>query len=123
MHKSGLVGFIIDCKTEDLDRAARFWSEALRLPVVSDEEPGYRKLATGPGGMNIEVQQVDHPSRVHLDIESDDIPAEVKRLEGLGAKVVSHVQTWVVMEAPTGHRFCVVRGQYKTAEGAGGGSP
>jgi predicted enzyme related to lactoylglutathione lyase len=123
MHKSGLAGFIIDCKTEDLDQAARFWSEALRLPVVSDAEPRYRSLAAGPGGMHIEVQQVDHPSRVHLDIESNDIPAEVKRLEGLGAKVVSRVQTWVVMESPTGQRFCVVRGQYKTAEGAGGGSP
>jgi predicted enzyme related to lactoylglutathione lyase len=123
MHKSGLAGFIIDCKTEDLDKAALFWSEALNLPVVSDAEPGYRKLARGPGGLNIEVQQVDHPSRVHLDIESDDIPAEVKRLEKLGASVVKHVQTWVVMEAPTGHRFCVVRGQYKADEDDGGGSP
>jgi predicted enzyme related to lactoylglutathione lyase len=121
MHKSGLAGFIIDCKTDDLDKAARFWSEALGLPVVSDDEPGYRKLAAGPGGMNIEVQRVDHPSRVHLDIESNDIPAEVKRLEALGAKVVNHVQTWVVMEAPTGHRFCVVRGQYRTDHD--GGSP
>ena len=123
MHKSGLAGFIIDCKTEDLNKAARFWSEALGLPVVSEDEPGYRKLAAGPGGMNVEVQQVDHPSRVHLDIESNDIPAEVKRLEALGAKVVNRVQTWVVMEAPTGQRFCVVRGQYRTAEDGGGGSP
>ena len=125
MHKSGLAGFIIDCKTDDLDNAARFWSEALRLPLETDAEPGYRKLASGPGGMHIEVQQVDHPSRVHLDIESDDIPAEVKRLEGLGARVVKHVQSWVVMEAPTGHRFCVVQGRYKqlTAEAGGGGSP
>ena len=121
MHKSGLAGFIIDCKTEDLDKAARFWSEALGLPVVSDSEPGYRTLARGPGGINIEVQRVDHPSRVHLDIESNDIPAEVKRLEALGAKVVNRVQTWVVMEAPTGQRFCVVRGQYRTPDD--GGSP
>jgi predicted enzyme related to lactoylglutathione lyase len=123
MHKSGLAGFIIDCKTEDLDKATRFWSEALHLPVMSDTEPGYRKLAHGPGGMNVEVQRVDHPSRVHLDIESNDIPAEVKRLEGLGATVVKRIQTWVVMEAPTGHRFCVVQGQYRTAEDDGGGSP
>lgn len=128
MHKSGLAGFIIDCKTDDLDAAAQFWSQALHLPVSEaglDPNPNYRHLATGPGGMNIEVQKVDHPSRVHLDIESDDIPAEVKRLEELGARVVSHVETWVVMEAPTGHRFCVVQGQYKqsTAEKGGGGSP
>jgi len=46
---------------------------------------------------------------VHLDIETDDVPAEVKRLQRLGAKTVKKVKTWVVMEAPTGHRFCVVR--------------
>ena len=58
--------------------------------------------------MSIEVQQVDHPSRVHLDIESDDVEAEVRRLGGLGAKPISRFKDWVMMEAPTGHRFCVV---------------
>ena len=88
MHKSGLVGFIIDCKSDDLDAAAQFWSEALRLPISEaglTPNPNYRQLALGPSGLNIEVQKVDHPSWVHLDIESDDIPAEVQRLEGLGA--------------------------------------
>ena len=33
MHKSGLAGFIIDCKTEDLNAATRFWAEALHLPI------------------------------------------------------------------------------------------
>ena len=108
MHKSWLTGFIIDCKTADLDAAARFWSEALRLPLQAGGDPGYRKLADGPGGMNIEVQQVEHPSRVPLDIRSTDVEAEVQRLEGLGARAVSRVKDWVVMEAPTGHRFCVV---------------
>ncbi len=108
MHKSGLAGFIIDCETDDLDAAARFWSEALRLPLQAGSDSGYRKLADGPGGMGIEVQQVDHPSRVHLDIRATDVEAEVKRLEGLGAIPVSRVKDWVVMEAPTGHRFCVV---------------
>ena len=108
MHKSELTGFIIDCRTDDLDAAARFWSAALRLPLQAGGDPGYRKLAEGPGGLNIEVQQVDHPSRVHLDIRSTDVEAEVKRLEGLGAKPVNRVRDWVVMEAPTGHRFCIV---------------
>lgn len=111
MHKSALNGFIIDCQTADLDGAARFWAEALRLPVSEaglTPHPKYRKLAAGPGGIDIEVQQVDHPSRVHLDIASTDVEAEVKRLERLGAKRVSRIEDWVVMEAPTGHRFCVV---------------
>jgi Glyoxalase-like domain len=111
MHKSRLCGFIIDCQDADLDAAGHFWSQALGRSAKPPRD-GYVTLGTGPDGLNIEVQRVDHPSRVHLDIETDNIPAEVKRLEGLGAKVVSHVQSWVVMEAPTGHRFCVVRAQH-----------
>jgi hypothetical protein len=55
------------------------------------------------------VQTVTHPSRVHLDIESTDVEAEVARLEALGARRVAQIHTWWVMEAPTGQRFCVVR--------------
>lgn len=111
-HRSRLAGFIIDCKTDDLDAAARFWSDALGWPVgtLSPEEADtYVKLDDAPGGLHVEVQKVTHDSRVHLDIETDDIEAEVRRLEALGAKRLTAVHTWVVMEAPTGQRFCVVR--------------
>jgi predicted enzyme related to lactoylglutathione lyase len=113
MHRSKLAGFIIDCNTPDLGAAAEFWSAALGLAVTSaaDEDPGYRHLANGPGNLHIEVQKVSHPSRVHLDIESDDIEAEARRLEKLGARRIGPTKTWIVMEAPTGQRFCVVRPQ------------
>jgi len=114
MHKSQLSGFIIDCQTEDLDGAAAFWSAALRLEAekpTDPEESEYRYLDTGPDGLHVEVQRVDHPSRVHLDIETDDIKAEVARLEALGAKRIGEIKRWVVMEAPTGQRICVVRPQ------------
>jgi hypothetical protein len=55
------------------------------------------------------VQSVDHPSRVHLDIEADDLEAEVARLVALGARRIGRVESWIVMEAPTGQRFCVVQ--------------
>ena len=112
MHKSRLVGFVIDCQTEDLAAAAEFWSKALGMPTR--QAPGddkYIKLDSGPEGMNIEVQRVDHPSRVHLDIETDDMEAEAQRLEKLGAKRVAQIRTWLVMEAPSGQRFCLVRPQ------------
>jgi hypothetical protein len=57
------------------------------------------------------LQSVTHPSRVHVDIETDDIDAEVARLERLGARRVAQIKGWWVMEAPTGQRFCVVRPQ------------
>jgi predicted enzyme related to lactoylglutathione lyase len=114
MHKSRLAGFIIDCNTTDLPGAARFWGHALgmelrQLPDTEGEK--YVRLVDPEERLHIEVQTVTHPSRVHLDIEADDIEAEVRRLEGLGARRVAQVHTWWVMEAPTGQRFCVVRAQ------------
>jgi predicted enzyme related to lactoylglutathione lyase len=115
MHKSRLAGFIIDCETQDLDAAAKFWSEALgcgiKEPSSAADAALYRNLDSAALGIHVEVQQVKHPSRVHLDIEADDIDAEVARLEKLGAKRLQKVHTWWVMEAPTGQRFCVVRVQ------------
>jgi hypothetical protein len=108
-HRSRLASFIIDCGTDDLDAAAGFWSAALGVRPQPRED-SYIPLGD-IGGHHIEVQLVDHPSRVHLDIESDDIPAEVARLEALGARKVAEIKTWVVMEAPTGHRFCIIRAQ------------
>jgi len=112
MHKSKLAGFIIDCQTADLAGAASFWSGALGMklePLPGTEGQTYARLADPTKALNIEVQTVDHPSRVHLDIETNDIEAEVRRLEALGATRIKKVHTWVVMQAPTGQRFCVVR--------------
>jgi len=111
MHKSRLAGFIIDCRTDDLDTAAEFWSAALGCPIKEPDTPDagvYVGLETEPGDPYFEVQRVGHDSRIHLDIEADDIAAEVARLERLGAKRVDAIRSWVVMEAPTGQRFCVV---------------
>lgn len=113
MHKSQLAGFIIDCKTEDLDAAADFWAAALGYKRDAADTPAHTNYVhfekSDPNGLHIEVQQVSHESRVHIDIESDDVEAEVARLEKLGAKRLKKIETWVVMEAPTGQRFCVVR--------------
>jgi predicted enzyme related to lactoylglutathione lyase len=111
MHKSKLAGFIIDCQTTDLDRAAEFWGSALGMPVRAlppGEGEIYKELQDSQHGLHIEVQAVTHPSRVHLDIASDDVEAEVQRLEKLGARRIEMIRTWWVMEAPTGQRFCVI---------------
>jgi predicted enzyme related to lactoylglutathione lyase len=114
MHKSRLATIVIDCQTEQLDVAAAFWATALGWGAERLPDPGnanYRQLATPPGEVAVLVQSVAHPSRVHIDIETDDIEAEVARLEGLGARRVAQIKRWWVMEAPTGQRFCVVRPQ------------
>ena len=113
-HRSRLAGFIIDSRTDDLDTSARFWSAALGIEVVDPDSGGtgqYAEFGGTPGDLHVEVQKVEHPSRVHLDIETDDIPAGVARLEKLGATVDKRLERWVVMKAPSGQRFCVVRVQ------------
>jgi hypothetical protein len=115
MHRSQLAGFIIDCQGAEVGEAASFWSAALGMTQVAATAGApaskYQKLRDAHLDLSIEVQAVDHPSRVHLDIETDDIEAEVRRLEALGARRIAAVNTWWVMEAPTGQRFCVVRVQ------------
>ncbi|WP_317930260.1 VOC family protein [Halioxenophilus sp. WMMB6] len=112
MHKSKLAGFIIDCETDDLNTAASFWGQALGMaiePFPGAEGEKYVRLCDPNDALHIEVQKVNHPSRVHLDIETDDIEAEVKRLQALGATEVARVDSWCVMQAPTGQKFCVVK--------------
>jgi hypothetical protein len=119
MHRSRLAGFIVDCKDVELEDAARFWSKALGLAALGKDGDTYVRLDGASRDMVIEVQRVAHESRVHLDIEADDIPAEVARLETLGARRVAQVKTWWVMEAPTGQRFCVVRAKRDLASAPG----
>ena len=114
MHRSRINGILIDCNVEDIQAAARFWAEALGRPVDPDH-PGtrgnYVMLETPPDEISVQIQRVDHESRAHIDIETDDIAAEVERLEKLGATVDQRLERWVVMRAPSGQRFCVVRVQ------------
>jgi hypothetical protein len=112
MHYSRLCAVLIDCKTSDVDEATAFWSQALGRAVDSKHSGSrgnYRMLETPTDEPIVQIQRVDHESRVHIDIETTDIPIEVARLEKLGAKVIDRLDRWVVMQAPTGQRFCVVR--------------
>jgi predicted enzyme related to lactoylglutathione lyase len=114
VHRSRLAQIVIDCEGTDVEQAAQFWGAALGRPVSKPEDPAdahYRELGTGDEELNMLVQSVDHASRVHLDIETDDVEAEVERLESLGARRVRQVRSWWVMEAPTGQRFCVLAPQ------------
>ncbi|MFT5221623.1 MAG: putative enzyme related to lactoylglutathione lyase [Planctomycetota bacterium] len=110
MHKSRLGTVIIDCKTDDLCREADFWAAALgnNAPSRHDPEGRYIDIPSNPDDPQVILQRVEHPSRIHIDIETDDIEAEVDRLKVLGAEVVEIMERWTVMEAPSKHRFCVI---------------
>ena len=111
MHHSRLGTIVIDCRTDDLTQETAFWATALGVPAKPAKEgddPLYVEMEMPSSQPQVLLQQVEHDSRVHLDIETDDIEAEVKRLETLGAKRVAQIKRWWVMEAPSGQRFCVV---------------
>ena len=66
------------------------------------------------------LQAVDEPkttkNRMHFDIETPNVDAEVARLEALGARRLEpearheHGTTWVVLADPEGNEFCVCDG-------------
>ena len=107
-HRSRLGVVVVDCRTEDLGDALAFWSAALGQPGAVDPDGKYAVMQGAGNEPRVLLQAVAHESRVHLDIETDDIAAEVARMERLGARTVDARPRWTVMEAPTGHRFCVV---------------
>lgn len=113
MHRSRLSTFVIDCKVEDLETAAQFWSKALNRPLQppDPDDPNYRQIAASDDEPMLLLQKVEHESRIHLDIESDDLEAEVARLEKLGARRIKFFKRWWLMQAPTGQVFCVVNPQ------------
>ncbi|XDA98052.1 VOC family protein [Sulfitobacter sp. LCG007] len=107
-HKQRIGVVCIDCKTEDLTEAVAYWSAMLGMEGEIDERGKYAAFDDHSGRPRVLLQAVDHEPRVHLDIETDDKDAECERLKGLGAKEIARIRTWIVMEAPTGHRFCLV---------------
>jgi hypothetical protein len=120
MHRSRLAAIGIDCPSDSALQTARFWSGAL-VPDASPPEafvPDYPYLGVGEvAGREVFVQQVDDAARVHLDIETDDVEAEVARLEALGASRVRQVESWWIMEDPSGQPFCVVKPQTRDFPG------
>ena len=112
MHRSRLKAILIDCNEDSYRKGVGFWAAALGAEARRDDDR-YSTLDGRFGGMRLVTQSVKDQSAYHLDIETDDVEAEVARLEKLGAVRKYKVQTWWVMRAPSGHDFCVIRAEDK----------
>ncbi|MBO0838768.1 MAG: VOC family protein [Actinobacteria bacterium] len=121
MHRSRVCHFVVD--VADLDEAARFWTAALgatEQPVSATSRHVYRKLRLPDSEIRVLLQKTSDPKvskeRMHLDLETDDVEAEVTRLEALGATRWDH-QTergfdfWV-MRDPWANEFCVLQPEF-----------
>jgi predicted enzyme related to lactoylglutathione lyase len=117
-HRSRLTAVLIDVPGADHDAETAFWSQALgHQGKRLDNHPEYSFLGQVTPGIEFMVQALQDPAesdarpRIHIDIESDDIDAEVERLKALGAVEVRRVHSWVIMRDPAGIAFCVVKVQ------------
>ncbi|KKK07756.1 VOC family protein [Micromonospora sp. HK10] len=109
MHRSRLYALIVDAPQDAAARAADFWSAAFGAPTeVDPAEPEFTGLRDVVPGLVTAVQAVDDAARYHLDIETDDVAAEVDRLGRLGATPVSRWLDCHVLRAPGGHLLCVI---------------
>lgn len=108
-HYSTIAKIVIDVPAGAHDRELAFWQGAAgqELPQIWSGEYHGGML---PGhDLMLLVQRLDAGApRVHLDIHTDNLDAEVARLERLGAVRVSQVQSWWVMRDPAGLVFCVL---------------
>jgi hypothetical protein len=110
MHRILLRKFFIDAPTAVHDRTRDFWVTALAAqPHRGVKYPEYHWFEHPASLAQIFVQDVGTASaRYHLDIETDDVGAEVGRLLAAGAHEVERHEGWVVLRDPAGLLFCVV---------------
>jgi hypothetical protein len=110
MHRSRIGVTLIDHPSATYDSGATFWGGVVgRQPVpLADDEP-YANLGT-LDGIELAMQHLDSDTaaRVHLDVETDDVEAEVKRLCALGATVTERRDGYAILADPGGLVFCVV---------------
>ncbi len=118
MHRSRLGSIVIDC--DDIEAGSRFWAGAFGTTLIgecTDDDP-YIALAERVSGVRVLLQRVPErkqgKNRLHLDIETDNIEAETRRLEGLGASRKTEYPDYWIMEDPCGNEFCVI---FPEAEG------
>lgn len=121
MHRSRLCYITIDCG--DLEQAIAFWSAALGAehePFDDMEQQIYRRLRLPGENVRVLLQAVPESksskTRVHVDIETDDVDAEVKRLKALGASEIRRVDElgfqFCVMLDPFDNEFCVIQPEF-----------
>ena len=106
-HRSRVCAILVDTTAQSHEGVSRFWSAALGRELKYSAEERYASLKGEHLDLFVQRVEPGHEG-MHFDIETDNVEAEVARLEKLGAKRVKFVKRWWVMQDPAGHRFCVV---------------
>jgi hypothetical protein len=110
MHRILLHEVVIDVPADRFAATQEFWAAALSAePRVIEQYPEFTGLIHAAALSTIGLQRLESGApRVHLDIETDDLAAEVDRLVRLGAHEVARPHDWVILQDPAGLPFCVL---------------
>lgn len=101
----------------DLNRAIKFWSEALNYTLRREPDTDFAILVPKEGsGIQLSLNAAvtsDKPKRHHIDLFTHHQAQDVERLLQLGATRVNwtydHAADYVVLADPDGNTFCVVQ--------------
>ncbi len=110
-HRSRLAILLLDLPPEQHAAGTAFWAGATGRTAAPDtDDADWSSLGSFADGFHLEVQRTGPgtPPRWHVDVETDDIEAEVTRLEGLGARRLADMGRFWQMTDPAGLVFCVV---------------
>ena len=97
----------------------QFWSAVLGQPLdTARTEPSsfFASIGMGPGQQGYmfiqEPEGKAAKNRVHLDLQADNLDAEVARVTALGATKIhdkaEYGITWTTLADPEGNEFCIV---------------
>jgi predicted enzyme related to lactoylglutathione lyase len=109
-HFSTIAVIVIDVPAGGHEQEVAFWQTATGQPLQHYQKfPEYHGAQLPGKDLGFLVQRLhDGPARVHLDIHTDNLDAEVARLEQAGAVRVQQVNGWWIMQDPAGLPFCVI---------------
>jgi hypothetical protein len=109
-HHSRLAKVVVGVPGDVHDQELTFWQEALGVKLIrSEDSPQYHGAQVPHQDVEFLLQRLGAgPARVHLDIHTDDLDAEIARLERLGARRVRKAGDLWIMQDPAGLLFCVI---------------
>ncbi len=112
-HRSRVVQVSVDVQAESYATELAFWREATGWQREPGRRPEYDRLAPPESSpLRLLVQRLENDdgaltTRAHIDMGTDDLDAEVERLQAHGATVQRRMDYWVILDDPAGLPFCV----------------
>ena len=121
-----ITDLVVDCHHPA--SLARFWAAVLHGYAVAPNDEaelnrlrqrGITSVEDDPtvlveaelGDLRLFFQQVPESkvvkNRLHIDLEADDIDADLALIASLGGRVTAHYQDHVLLKDPEGNEFCI----------------